>query len=125
MSFSRNGVRIWNSYLMNFVKCLKRNLIKRNIHNLFLQELTEENEYIIYRICLSMPLKLNIFYLHYPFSFSRKFVSFSYEFCFLFLFPNVNIQLLFFCFPFFVYFVVFFMVSLPDSYFILRSVSCF
>ena len=43
MSFSRNGVRIWNSYLMNFVKCLKGNLIKRNIHNLFLQELTEEN----------------------------------------------------------------------------------
>ena len=37
MSFSRNGVRIWNNYLINF---------KRNIHNLLLQELTEENEYI-------------------------------------------------------------------------------
>ena len=52
----------------------------------------------------------------------------SYEFCFVFAFlfpkwPLVNIQLLLFCFPFFVFF--FFMVSLPDSYFILSSATYF
>ena len=44
-AFSRNGVRIWNSLPNNFCQ-MPKTKFKCNIHNLLLQELTEENEYI-------------------------------------------------------------------------------
>ena len=45
MSFSRNGVRIWNN-LSNETRQMSKVNFKRNIHNMLLQKLTEANEYI-------------------------------------------------------------------------------
>lgn len=42
MSFSRNGVRIWNSKFYQMPKTK----FKRNIHNMLLQKVSEENESI-------------------------------------------------------------------------------
>ena len=95
---------------------------KRNIHNLLLQELTEENEYIdlsdlpeyafenwSYYICIIISAShVNLSH------FSMNFVLFLF-----FFFPNVilviNIQLLFFCFPFFA-FLLSFHYLIPTSY---------
>ena len=45
MSFSRNGVRIWNSLSSEFHQ-MPKTKFKRNIHNMLLQKLSEANEYI-------------------------------------------------------------------------------
>jgi len=45
MSFSRNGVRIWNSLSSKFHQ-MPKTKFKRNIHNMLLQKVSEENEYI-------------------------------------------------------------------------------
>ena len=45
MSFSRNGVRIWNS-LSNKIRQMPKARFKRNIHNMLLQKLIETNNYI-------------------------------------------------------------------------------
>ena len=45
MSFSRNGVRIWNS-LSNEFRQMPKMKCKRNIHNVLLQKLSEAIEYI-------------------------------------------------------------------------------
>ena len=45
MSFSRNGVRVWNN-LSNEIRQMPKVKFKRNIHNMLLQKLSEANEYI-------------------------------------------------------------------------------
>ena len=45
MSFSRNGVRVWNN-LSNETRQMPKVKFKRNIHNMLLQKLSEANEYI-------------------------------------------------------------------------------
>ena len=45
MSFSRNGVRIWNN-LPNEIRQMPKGKFKHNIHNMLLQRLSEANEYI-------------------------------------------------------------------------------
>ena len=45
MSFSRNGVRIWNN-LSNEIRQMPEVKFKHNIHNMLLQKLSEANEYI-------------------------------------------------------------------------------
>ena len=45
MSFSRNGVRIWNN-LSDEIRQMPKLKFKRNIHNMLLQKLSEANEYI-------------------------------------------------------------------------------
>ena len=45
MSFSRNGVRIWNNLSSEFHQ-MPKTKFKRNIHNMLLQKLSEANEYI-------------------------------------------------------------------------------
>ena len=45
MSFSRNGVRVWNN-LSNEIRQMPTVKFKRNIHNMLLQKLSEANEYI-------------------------------------------------------------------------------
>ena len=45
MSFSRNGVRVWNNLSNEICQMLKVKF-KRNIHNMLLQKLSEANEYI-------------------------------------------------------------------------------
>ena len=45
MSFSRNGVRIWNG-LSNEFHQLSNAKFKRNIHNMLTQKLSEVNESI-------------------------------------------------------------------------------
>ena len=45
MSFSRNGVRIWNN-LSNEIRQMPKVKVKRNIHNILLQKLSGANEYI-------------------------------------------------------------------------------
>ena len=45
MSFSRNGVRIWNS-LSNEFRQMHKTKFKRNIHKMLLLKLSEANEYI-------------------------------------------------------------------------------
>ena len=45
MSFSRNGVRIWNSLSSEFHQ-MPKTKFKPNIHNMLLQKLSEANEYI-------------------------------------------------------------------------------
>ena len=45
MSFSRNGVRIWNSLSSEFHQ-MPKTKFKRNIHNMLLQKLSEANGYI-------------------------------------------------------------------------------
>ena len=42
MSFSRNGVRIWNN-LSNEIRQMPKAIFKRNIHNMLLQKLSEAN----------------------------------------------------------------------------------
>ena len=44
-SFSRNGVRIWSS-LPREIRHLSKNHFKIKIHNILLQRLSEENDYI-------------------------------------------------------------------------------
>ena len=81
MSFSRNGVRIWNSFSDEFRQMTKATF-KRNIHNMLLQKLLEANEYIdLYY--LYMLLKLNLLYLHYHSSFSCKLFHFSINLVFV------------------------------------------
>ena len=45
MSFSRNGVRVWNN-LSNEIRQMPKVKFKRNIHNMLLQKLSEASEYI-------------------------------------------------------------------------------
>ena len=82
-SFSRFCVRIWKSYLMNFVKCLKRNL-NATFTICYFRNSQRKINVLIYRICLSMPWKPNLLYLHYPFSFiqhSASFILSAYYIC--------------------------------------------
>ena len=57
MSFSRNGVRVWNN-LSNEIRQMPKVKFKRNIHNMLLQKLSEANEYIDL-LDLNMSWKLN------------------------------------------------------------------
>ena len=66
VSYSRNGVRIWNS-LSSELRQMPKTKFKRNIHNMLLQKLLEANEYIdffgfeyasenrTYYICIILP----------------------------------------------------------------------
>ena len=97
MSFSKNGVRIWNSLSSKFHQ-MPKTKFKRNIHNMLLRKLSEANE-CINLSDLNMPWIPNLLYLRYPFSFSCNLYHFPMNFAsFSFLsFPNailVNIQLL-------------------------------
>ena len=58
MSFSRNGVRIWNS-LSNEIRQVPKTKFKRNIHNMLLQKLSDAIEYIDL-LDSNMPWKLNL-----------------------------------------------------------------
>ena len=104
---------------------------KRNIHNLLLQELTEENEYLdlsdlpeyafenrTYYICIILSAS-HVNLSHFP----KNFVLFLF-----FFFPNVilviNIQLLFFCFPFFA-FLLSFHYLIPTSYLVQQLISMY
>ena len=57
MSFSRNGVRVWNN-LSNEIRQIPKVKFKHNIHNMLLQKLSEANEYIDL-LDLNMSWKLN------------------------------------------------------------------
>ena len=57
MSFSRNGVRVWNN-LSNEIRQMPKVKFKRNIHNMLLQKLSEANDYIDL-LDLNMSWKLN------------------------------------------------------------------
>ena len=57
MSFSRNGVRVWNN-LSNEIRQMPKVKFKRNIHNMLLQKLPEANEYIDL-LDLNIPCKMN------------------------------------------------------------------
>ena len=55
MSFSRNGVRIWNNF-RNEIRQMPKAKFKHNIYNMLLQRLSEANEYInIDLLDLNMP----------------------------------------------------------------------
>ena len=86
---------------------------KRNIHNLLLQELTEENEYIDLSDLPEYAIENRTYYICIIISASPVNLSyFPMNFVLFFFFPNVilvNIQLLFFCFPsLFILFVFFY-----------------
>ena len=51
-SFSRNGVKIWNS-LPCEIRHLSKNNFKIKIHNILLQRLSDENDYIYLSVLIT------------------------------------------------------------------------
>jgi len=86
MSFSRNGVRIWNN-LSDEIRQMPKVKFKRNIHNMLLQKLSEANEYFDL-LDFNMPWKLNwTHFLYYP-PLALSFSNFCEIFLWIFVFPK-------------------------------------
>ena len=51
-SFSRNGVKIWNS-LPREIHHVSKNNFKIKTHNILLQRLSEENDYIDFSVLIT------------------------------------------------------------------------